>query len=106
MLIMTQDKTALINMRAIERIKAEGHLVRAYYFEDGGRETIGEYASSDLAEKVVGEIADEYGRYLTIQGGPLYTQPGGFVQPQMFEPPKVYKMPRYSGEKDEGRPKK
>lgn len=57
-------------------------------------ETLGEYSSSDAAEKVLREITEEYGRFFRVDGGPLATV-NAYVQPMMFEPPKVYKMPAY-----------
>ena len=42
--------------------------------------------------EVLREIADEYGKYLGADGGPLATA-NFYAQPFAFAPPKVYKMP-------------
>lgn len=43
---------------------------------------------------MLAELANEYGKYYRVDGGPMATV-DAFVQPLMFEPPKVYKMPEY-----------
>ena len=103
MLIFSQDRTMLLNMDGgIYAIEAQGRRVVAV----GGRRQVGqavvevaetvlgEYSSSDAAEKVLAELANEYGKYYRVDGGPMATV-DAFVQPLMFEPPKVYKMPAY-----------
>ena len=55
-------------------------------------ENLGEYESEARAMEVLGEIADEYGKYLSTAGGPLATVEA-YVQPFAYAPPKVYKMP-------------
>lgn len=103
MLIFSQDRTMLLNMDSgVYAIEAKERRVVAI----GGRrqagavvmevaETVlGEYSNSDEAEKVLEELAGEYGKYYRVEGGPMATV-NAFVQPLMFEPPKVYKMPAY-----------
>lgn len=61
-------------------------------FAEDVTENLGEYESEARAMEVLGEIADEYGKYLSTAGGPLATVEA-FVQPFAYAPPKVYRMP-------------
>lgn len=99
MLILSQDGTSLVNMAHIESVVAKGRNVYAFP-SDQDRYRLGEYANSDIAEKVVREIGAEYSRFFRCDGGPLLTRPE-YVQPFMFEPPKLYKMPPYNGPEEE-----
>ena len=95
MLIFSQDRTALVNLDAgIFAIIAQGNLVVAAEGQTKMEIKLGEYSTSDEAEKVMAELANEYGRYYRVNGGPMATV-DAFVQPFMFKPPKVYKMPAY-----------
>lgn len=96
MLILSQDKTMLLNLDHITRIKNTGGEIIAV---DDNRvtNTLGTYETTDRAAQVVMEIATKYGQYMKVEGGPIYTKPGGYVQPILFDPPKVYEMPQ-SGE--------
>lgn len=95
MLIFSQDRTALVNLDAgIFTITAQGNMVVAAEGQTKMEIKLGEYSTSDEAEKVLAELANEYGKYYRVDGGPMATV-DAFVQPLMFEPPKVYKMPAY-----------
>lgn len=95
MLIFSQDRTALVNLDAgIFAITAQGNMVVAAEGQTKMEIKLGEYSTSDEAEKVLAELANEYGKYYRVDGGPMATV-DAFVQPLMFEPPKVYKMPAY-----------
>ena len=103
MLIMTQNRKCLFNLE-----KAGTLFLSSYYgdYEEGKpvkvlasfplaedvTENLGEYESEARAMEVLGEIADEYGKYLSTAGGPLATVEA-YVQPFAYAPPKVYKMP-------------
>ena len=93
MLILSQDKTMLLNLDHITRIKSTGGEILAV---DTNRVTniLGEYSSGDAAEKVLQEIIAEYSKFFRCDGGPLATM-DAYVQPMMFEAPKIYKMPAY-----------
>ena len=93
MLILSQDKNMLLNLDHITRIKNAGSEVIAV---DTNRvtNTLGEYETQERAISVIAEIAKMFTKYLRVEGGPIIAQPGGFVQPMMFEPPKVYEMPQ------------
>lgn len=103
MLIMTQNRKCLFNLE-----RAGTLFLSSYYgdYEEGKpvkvlaslplaedvTENLGEYESEARAMEVLGEIADEYGKYLSTAGGPLATVEA-YVQPFAYAPPKVYKMP-------------
>lgn len=92
MLIVSQSKTLLLNMDHIVRIFNAGAEVLAV---DRNKDTnlLGEYEDTTRAVAVLAEIAAEYAKYFRCKGGPIFTQPGGYVQPMMFEPPKRFEMP-------------
>jgi|GEM_PF-2539790 len=54
--------------------------------------TLGEYPTEERAQEVLQEIAEKYGSYIKVDGGPLLTM-DAYVQPLLFTPPKVYTMP-------------
>ena len=103
MLIMTQNRKCLFNLE-----RAGTLFLSSYYgdYEEGKpvkvlaslplaedvTENLGEYESEARAMEVLGEIADEYGKYLSTAGGPLATVEA-YVQPFAYAPPKVYRMP-------------
>ena len=97
MLIMTQAKTGLVNMDQIIRIFASGGDVMA---EDrnSALTLLGSYKEASRCAEIVVDIADKYARYFKVDGGPSLTH-NAFVQPLMFEPPKVYEMPQYEDQK-------
>lgn len=45
-------------------------------------------------KKVLREIVKKYSTYLSITGGPKLTQGGMDIQPNVFNIPKVYEMPK------------
>ena len=95
MLIFSQDRTALVNLDVgIFAITAQGNIVVATEGQTKMQIKLGEYRTSDEAQKVLAELADEYATYYRTDGGPLATM-DAYAQPFMFEPPKVYKMPAY-----------
>ena len=98
MLIMNQQKTALLNINHIKTLylavgdKPENRADVQAVDQAGTILPLGRYASLDRAKAVLLEIAQEYGKYLSVSGGPCLTVEA-YVQPMVFEPPKVYMMP-------------
>ena len=103
MLIMNQQKTALLNVSHIKTIDAsfpyltvgdkQGNHAEVQAVDQAGTILpLGRYASLDRAKDVLLEIAQEYGKYLSTPGGQCLTAEA-YVQPLVFEPPKVYMMP-------------
>lgn len=103
MLIMSQNRKFLFNMERAGTLflsscyggYEEGEPVKvlaSFPLAEDVTENLGEYESEARAMEVLGEIADEYGKYLSTYGGPLATVEA-YVQPFAYAPPKVYKMP-------------
>ena len=103
MLIMTQNRKCLFNLESAGNL----HLSSCYGDYEEGKpvkvlaslplaedvtEDLGEYESEARAMEVLGEIAEEYGKYLRTDGGPMATA-SFYAPPFAFAPPKVYKMP-------------
>lgn len=99
MLIMTQAKTGLVNMGQVIRIFAAGGDVMA---EDRNAAIIllGSYQKTERCAEVVMEIAEKYASYLRVEGGQSLTV-DAYIQPKMFEPPKLYQMPTEEATQDE-----
>ena len=103
MLIMNQQKTALLNINHIKTIDASPLYLAVGDKPDNRADVLavdqagtilplGRYATLDRAKAVLMEISQEYGKYLGVSGGPCLTVEA-YVQPMVFEPPKVYMMP-------------
>ena len=103
MLIMSQDRKCLLNLENAGTLflssyygdYKEGKPVKvlaSFPLAEDVTEGLGEYQSEARAMEVLGEIADEYGKYLSTAGGPLATVEA-YVQPFAYAPPKVYRMP-------------
>lgn len=92
MLIMTQSKTGLVNMGQVIRVFAAGGDIMA---EDrnGAMTLLGTYEKTERCAEIVMEIAEKYASYIRVEGGPSLTV-NAYVQPMMFEPPKLYQMPQ------------
>lgn len=103
MLIMIQNRKCLFNLENAGSLFLsscygeceEGKPVKvlaSFPLAEDVTENLGEYESEARAMEVLGEIADEYGKYLSTAGGPLATVEA-YVQPFAYAPPKVYRMP-------------
>ena len=96
MLIMNQQKTALLNINHIKTIDASPLYLAVGDKPDNRADVqavdqagmilpLGRYATLDRAKAVLLEIAQEYGKYLSVSGGPCLTVET-YVQPMAFEP--------------------
>ena len=103
MLIMSQDRKCLLNLEKVGTLFLSSYygdynegkpvkVLASFPLAEDVTEGLGEYQSEARAMEVLGEIADEYGKYLSTAGGPLATVEA-FVQPFAYAPPKVYRMP-------------
>ena len=54
---------------------------------------LGEYKTEERAKEVLQEIVEKYSSYLKLEGGPAILQSQMDIQPNIFNIPKVYKMP-------------
>ena len=56
--VMLQDRTAMINFEAIEKVQVVGTKVIAFLFDSPDFETLGQYLSSEIAEKALKALTD------------------------------------------------
>lgn len=100
MIIISQDKTMILNFEYIETIEIENPLEN----NDGkfkilcdttsdNQYTIAEYKTEERAKEVLAEIVQKYSSYLQLNGGPAILQGQMDIQPNIFNIPKVYEMP-------------
>ncbi len=100
MIILSQDKLQIFNFRTAKNIWIEEEEVEINQIEqivysiyiDG--EIVGAYETKERAKEVLQEIISKYSSYLELQGGPAIMQGGMDVQPNIFNIPKVYEMPK------------
>jgi len=105
MIILNQEGNCICPMSALRSIECKWYdlqegkkiwRVIGYYAvvnkQPSCGRVLGEYQTEERAKEVLGEITVKYGAYITVEGGSLLTTPS-YVQPILFEPPKVYKMP-------------
>ena len=97
MIIVNQDKKAIHNFDNISSIQIEesnSTYKLIVYDQINDRDNLGEYETEKRAKEVLEEIVDEYSSYLKIRGGPAIIQGGIDIQPNVFNIPKVFKMPK------------
>lgn len=100
MIILSQDKLQIVNFRTAKNIWIEEEEVEINQIEqivysiyiDG--EIVGAYETKERAKEVLQEIISKYSSYLELQGGSAIMQGGMDVQPNIFNIPKVYEMPK------------
>ena len=97
MIIVGQDKTEIFNFDRIKNIWIDDNVLDKTDTEfeicaDG--ETLGFYTTEKRAKEVLQEIVNEYAKYLQLNGGPAILQGQIDIQPNIFNIPKVYKMPK------------
>ncbi len=107
MIIVSQDKTEIFNFEEIFRLyvdnwsneefatepncfcikaeKSSDNMICAF---------LGEYKTEERAKKVLQEIAQTYSSYLKLEGGPAILQGQIDIQPNIFNIPKAYEMPK------------
>ena len=96
MIIVNQDKTAIINFDCISGITLSEDGLHIGVTDNWGLDTfvdIGTYKTEERAKEVLQEIIKKYSEYLELQGGPAILQGQSDVQPNIFILPKIYKMP-------------
>ena len=107
MIIISQDKTEIFNFEEIFRLyvdnwsneefatepncfcikaeKSSDNMICAF---------LGEYKTEERAKEVLQEIAQTYSSYLKLEGGPAILQGQIDIQPNIFNIPKAYEMPK------------
>ena len=91
MLIMNQDRNQLLNMDHFGKVFQAGTEILAEN-RLGDMESLGKYATPERAGEVLLEIGKKYAEWLKVEGGPCLTS-DAYVQPLMFNPPKLFEMP-------------
>ncbi len=103
MVIVSQDKCTIVNLDNIKTIELdrETDFKSIIIFRETNEvETgvcgllIGHYTTKERAKEVLQEIAQTYSSYLKLEGGPAILQGQIDIQPNIFNIPKVYEMPK------------
>ena len=107
MVIVSQDKMKIFNFNEIfrlyvdnwsnEEFATEPHCfcIKAEKSSDNMIcAFLGEYETEERAKEVLQEIAQTYSSYLKLEGGPAILQGQIDIQPNIFNIPKVYEMPK------------
>lgn len=103
MIIVSQDKCTIVNLDNIKTIELdrETDFKSIIIFRETNEvETgvcgllIGHYTTKERAKEVLQEIVSKYSSYLKLEGGPAILQGQIDIQPNIFNIPKVYEMPK------------
>ena len=95
MIIVSQNKKKIINFERIaEVIVSDKDICVRDNFEVQKGLIIATYELEERAKEVLQEIVHKYAMYLSIEGGPALVQGGMDIQPNVFNIPKVYCMPK------------
>lgn len=86
MLLLSQNKTQILNLDNISNIKVENTFIKAY-FNDGRDEILGAYRTRNRAQDVLLEILIKYEEYRIIKHPKK-----GIIN--AISLPKVYKIPK------------
>lgn len=106
MIIVSQDKTEIINFDEIFRLYVDNWSDEEFAIEPNCfcikaekssdnmiYAFLGEYKTKERAKEVLEEIIIQYASYLQLNGGPAILQGQMDIQPNIFNIPKVYQMP-------------
>lgn len=100
MIIVSQDKKTIVNFDNVIYANVRklppneiGYAIRIYTFESDF-ERFALYDTEERAKEVLQEIVSKYSSYLKLEGGPAILQGQIDVQPNIFNIPKVYYMPK------------
>lgn len=94
MIIVSQDRKRIVeNLNLGIRNKGEYNQNYVIYNTEIG-EDLGEYTTEERAKEVLMEIIKKYSSYLQLDGGPALLKGQMDIQPNIFNIPKVYEMPK------------
>ncbi len=95
MIIISQDKETIINFESITRISIIPPVEQEYKYSIAinGCLDLGYYKTKERAKEILQEIEKTYSSYLSLSGGPAKMKGQMDIQPNIFNIPKVYKMP-------------
>lgn len=95
MLIVSQDKTEIVNLKNIESVwicpDEEGRFTIEATADTNA--TLGYYKTQERAKEILQEIVKKYSSYMQLNGGPAILQGQSDIAPAIFNIPKVYEMP-------------
>lgn len=107
MIIVSQDKMVVYNFDEIFRLYVDNwsneefatepncFCIRAEKSSDNMIcAFLGEYKTEERAREVLKEIVEKYSSYLELKGGVDLMQGGMNIQPNIFNIPKVFEMPK------------
>ena len=96
MIIVSQTRDVIVNFERINYIKIEPdqneYDIEINYGDDYF-DVIGTYDSFERAQEILNEIVKKYSEYLKLEGGPAILQGQTDIQPNIFNIPKIYKLP-------------
>ena len=95
MIIRSQDKTMIVNLKNIANLHIAGKRIKVVYFQGDCADDIAEYSTEEKAIKVLDMIQDKYLSRMELDGG--YDRVNGcYIQPNFWVLPKVFQMPQDS----------
>lgn len=95
MIIVSQDRTKIINFEKVEILgQDQNDRKRIGCGFNNGKMYLGEYKTEERAKEVLVEIVKKYSSYMQLTGGPAIVQGQIDIQPNIFNIPKVYEMPK------------
>ena len=100
MIIVNQDKDKIINFDNLTQVYITQDEEETAYFirleaVNCLYDDLGKYETEERAKEVLKEIVDKYSSYLQLKGGPAIMQGSSIdLQPNIFNTPKVYCMPK------------
>lgn len=95
MIIVNQAKDEIINFKNMNNIYiSRTGEVRACANMEDCVYVLGKYESEERAKEVLQEIIKRYSSYLKLEGGPAILQGQMDIQPNIFNIPKVFEMPK------------
>lgn len=95
MILVSQNKEKIINFERItEVIVSDKDICVRDNFEVQKGLIIATYESEERAKEVLQEIIKRYSSYLKLEGGPAILQGQMDMQPNIFNIPKVFEMPK------------
>lgn len=95
MIIRSQDKTMIVNLKNIANIHIAGKRIKVVYFQGDCADDIAEYSTEEKAIKVLDMIQDKYLSRMELDGGYDWAN-GCYIQPNFWVLPKVFQMPQDS----------
>lgn len=99
MIIVSQDKNGIINFDNMTRVyitfdEGDDDVCIRTETVDSLYEDLGYYKTEKRAKEVLAEIVQKYSSYLQLTGGPAIMQGQMDIQPNIFNIPKTYEMPK------------